>query len=74
MIEGDVLEEVLKGCVGPGDLLGAGGLMKGLKTALIERMLRADLTDPLGDERGQEAPPSRPTRRNQGLAPHAEPV
>jgi transposase-like protein len=43
-----VLDELLKGCERPEDLLGEGGLMKDLKRALMERMLGAELTEHLG--------------------------
>ena len=63
-IDESVLDELLKGCERPGDLLGDGGLMKDLKKALMERMLGAELTEHLGYEHGQEAPPVQTNRRN----------
>ena len=63
-IKDDVLDELLKGCEGPEDLLGDGGLMKDLKKALMQRMLGAELTDHLGYEHGREAPPLQANRRN----------
>ena len=63
-IDESVLDELLKGCERPEDLLGEGGLMKGLKKALIERMLGAELTGHLGYEHGHEAPPVQSNRRN----------
>ncbi|MEM9766079.1 MAG: transposase [Pseudomonadota bacterium] len=63
-IKDDVLDELLKGCERPEDLLGEGGLMKELKKALMQRMLGAELSDHLGYEHGQEAPPLQPNRPN----------
>jgi transposase-like protein len=63
-INDDVLDELLKGCERPEDLLGDGGLMKDLKKALMQRMLDAELTDHLGYEYGEEAPPVQSNRRN----------
>jgi transposase InsO family protein len=44
-IDESVLDELLKGCERPEDLLGDGGLMKDLKKALMQRMLGAELTE-----------------------------
>jgi putative transposase len=63
-INDDVLDELLKGCERPEDLLGDGGLMKDLKRALMQRMLGAELTEHLGYEHGQDAPPVQTNRRN----------
>jgi putative transposase len=63
-INDDILDELLKGCERPEDLLGDGGLMKDLKKALMQRMLGAELTDHLGYEHGEEAPPVQSNRRN----------
>jgi putative transposase len=63
-INDDVLDELLKGCEGPEDLLGEGGVMQGLKKALMQRMLGAELTEHLGYEHGEEAPPVQTNRRN----------
>lgn len=63
-IDPKVLDELLQGCERPEDLLGEGGLMKDLKKALMQRMLGAELTDYLGYEHGEEAPPVQPNRRN----------
>ncbi|MFT4795267.1 MAG: hypothetical protein ACJAW4_001685 [Paracoccaceae bacterium] len=43
-ISQDLLDERLKGCELPEDLLGDAGLMKELKIKLMERMLGAELT------------------------------
>lgn len=63
-INNDILDELLKGCERPEDLLGDGGLMKELKKALMQRMLGAELTEHLGYEHGAEAPPVQSNRRN----------
>jgi putative transposase len=63
-INDEVLDELLKGCERPEDLLGVGGLMKDLKKALMQRMLGAELTEHLGYEHGAEAPPVQSNRRN----------
>jgi transposase-like protein len=63
-INDDVLDELLKGCERPEELLGDGGLMKELKKALMQRMLGAELTEHLGYEHGEEAPPVQTNRRN----------
>ena len=56
-ISNELLDELLKGCKRPDDLLGEAGLMKELKIRLMERMLGAELTAHLGYEAGAEAPP-----------------
>lgn len=63
-INNEILDELLKGCERPEDLLGDGGLMKDLKRALMQRMLGAELTEHLGYEHGEEAPPVQSNRRN----------
>jgi len=63
-ISKEMLDELLKGCERPEDLLGDTGLMKELKIKLMERMLGAELTDHLGYEEGEAAPQSQPNRRN----------
>ncbi len=63
-IDDDLIDELLKGCERPEDLLGDGGLMQGLKRALMQRMLGAELTDHLGYEPGETPPPVQPNRRN----------
>jgi putative transposase len=42
-ISKELLDELLKGCERPKDLLGDAGLMKELKIRLMERMLGAEL-------------------------------
>ena len=66
-ISNELLDELLKGCKRPDDLLGQAGLMKELKIRLMERMLGAELTAHLGYEAGAEAAPDQPNRRN-GIA------
>lgn len=63
-INDEILDELLKSCERPEDLLGEGGLMKDLKKALMQRMLGAELTDHLGYEPGSEAPRVQTNRRN----------
>lgn len=65
-ISNDLLDELLKGCARPEDLLGEAGLMKELKLRLMERMLGAELTAHLGYEAGAEPPSSQANRRNGG--------
>lgn len=63
-ISKDLLDELLKDCARPEDLLGDAGLMKELKIKLMERMLGAELTAHLGYEEGQQAPTQQSNRRN----------
>ena len=63
-IDDGILDELLKGCERPEDLLGADGLMTGLKKALMQRMLGAELTEHLGYAHGGDVPPSQANRRN----------
>ena len=63
-IDPQVLEALLQCCERPEDLLGEGGLMKDLKKAFMQWMLGAELTDHLGYEHGEGAPPIQPNRRN----------
>lgn len=63
-ISNELLDELLKGCKRPDDLLGDAGLMKELKIRLMERMLGAELTAHLGYEAGAEPPPDQTNRRN----------
>lgn len=59
-----LLDELLKGCERPEDLLGEAGLMRELKLGLMERMLGAELTAHLGYESGATPPPGQVNRRN----------
>ncbi len=63
-ITDDLLDELLKGCERPEDLLGDAGLMKELKVRLMERMLGGELTAHLGYEAGGEPPSGQSNRRN----------
>jgi putative transposase len=63
-ISNELLDELLKGCERPEDLLGEAGLMKELKLRLMERMLGAELTAHLGYETGATPPPGQANRRN----------
>ena len=63
-ISKELLDELLKGCERPEDLLGDAGLMKELKVKLMERMLGAELTAHLCYEEGKDAPPGQSNRRN----------
>ena len=60
----ELLDELLKGCKRPEDLLGDAGLMKELKVRLMERMPGAELTAHLGHGAGAEPPPEQANRRN----------
>ena len=63
-IDDAVLDELLKGCERPEDLMADGGLMMEPRRALMQRMLGAELSEHLGYERGETAPPVRTNRRN----------
>jgi len=63
-ISKELLDELLKACERPEDLLGDAGRLKGLKVQLMERMLGAELTAHLGYKEGQDAPPGQSNRRN----------
>ena len=65
-ISNELLDELLKGCARPEDLLGEAGLMKELKLRLIERMLGGELTAHLGYEVGAAPPEGQVNRRNGG--------
>ena len=63
-IPNELLDDLLKGCDRPEDLLDDAGLMKVLKVRLMERMLGAELSAHLGYEGGHEPPPGQGNRRN----------
>ena len=67
-ISNELLDELLKGCKRPEDLLGDAGLMKELKVRLMERMLGAELTAHLGYEAGAVPPAEQSNRRNEVAA------
>ena len=54
-IDGKVLDELLKGCQKPEDIIGEGGLLKQLTKALLERALKGELTHHLGYEKHDPA-------------------
>ena len=47
----ELLDELLKECENPEELLGQNGLLKELTKGLVERMLEAEMTDHLGYEK-----------------------
>src|SRR6056297_3804521 len=63
-ISEELLDELLKGCERPEDLIGDTGLMKELRIKLMERMLGAELTAHPGYEEGKDAPLGQSNRRN----------
>src|ERR1700680_4442641 len=54
-ITSELLDQLLANYEKPEDLIGEDGLFKQLKKALIERALGAELTEHLGDEKGDPA-------------------
>ncbi len=50
-IRPELLDELLKECENPEELLGQNGLLKELTKGLVERMLEAEMTDHLGYEK-----------------------
>jgi transposase-like protein len=60
----EVLEEILKGCHGPGGFYGSEGIMKGLTEAVVERAMEAELTGRLGYEKHDHAAKATTNRRN----------
>ncbi|WP_413207936.1 transposase, partial [Rhodospirillum sp. A1_3_36] len=63
-ISDHLIDELLKGCERPEDLLGEAGLLKDLKVRLMERMLGGELTAHLGYEAGEKPPEGQDNRRN----------
>ncbi|MFQ8433645.1 IS256 family transposase [Amaricoccus sp. W119] len=63
-IDDAILDELLRGCERPEDLMAEGGLMRDLRKALMQRMLGAELTEHLGYEHGEVAPLVQTNRRN----------
>ena len=63
-IDNAILDELLRGYDQPRDLMADGDLMKDLRKALMQRMLGAELTEHLGYEHGEAAPPVQANRRN----------
>ena len=66
-IDDAVLDELLRGCERPEDLMADGGLMKELRKALMQRMLGAELTEHLRlrARRGGAAGADEPAERGQ---------
>jgi len=54
-IRKELLDELLKECDRPEDMLGPDGLLKQLTGALVERMLEAEMTEHLGYEKNDPA-------------------
>lgn len=54
-IRKELLDELLKECDRPQDMLGPNGLLKQLTGALVERMLEAEMTEHLGYEKNDRA-------------------
>ena len=63
-ISRELLDEPLKGCERPEDLLCDAGLMEELRIKLMERMPGAGLTAHPGCEEGKDAPSGQPDRRD----------
>jgi len=55
-ISKEVFDELLKGYKGPDDLTGPEELLNQLMKALVERVMRAEITDHLGYEKGEQGP------------------
>jgi len=64
-IKPEILDELIKGCKNPEDLIGENGLLKHLTKALLERAMNAEMTDHLGYEKGdKQAAKTNGNRRN----------
>jgi putative transposase len=59
-----LLDELLKGCNTPADILGKGGLADQIKKRLVERALSAEMTHHLGYEPDEKADKRRSNTRN----------
>lgn len=59
-----LLDDLLKNCQGPEDILGQHGLLKQLTKRLVERALEGELTMPLGYEPHEPSEAARENRRN----------
>lgn len=51
----ELVDELLKGCTSPNDILGENGLLKQLQKTLMERALEAELSEHLGYESHEKA-------------------
>jgi len=60
----EVLDELMKGYHGPDDMHGPDGPVKQLSKALIERAMRAELTEQLGYEKNGTGDKPTENRRN----------
>ncbi|MDR1837771.1 MAG: transposase [Treponema sp.] len=59
-----VLDELMKEYKGPDDFYGPDGLVKQLSKALIERAMRAELTEQIGYEKNESEEKATSSRRN----------
>lgn len=64
-----LLDELLKGCKSPEDLLGKGGLIKDLTKRLFERALAGELTEHLGRERHARSKATTDKNHRNGTTP-----
>jgi len=64
VIKKEILDDLLKDCKNPEDLLGEEGVFKQLKKALLERALNAELDDHLGYEKGDRKGRNKKNSRN----------
>ena len=62
----ELLDELLKNYQSPEDLVGTGGILKQLTTALVERCLNAELEHHLEEERAEPGEASTPRNRRNG--------
>ena len=62
----ELLDELLKDYQSPEDLVGTGGILKQLTTALVERCLNAELGHHLEEERAEPVEASTPRNRRNG--------
>ena len=60
----ELLDELLKNYSKPEDLIGAGGLLKKLTAALVNRAMSAEMSHHLGYESGAQPPKQQDNRRN----------
>ena len=62
----ELLDELLKGYQSPEDLVGTGGILKQLTTALVERCLNAEMAHHLEEERAEPVEATTPRNRRNG--------
>jgi putative transposase len=53
-IDPKIIDELLKDYKNPEDFLGAGGIFKNLQKALLERILKGELTTELGYDKNED--------------------